>query len=96
MALARALATAPRALLLDEPLAALDARARREVRAFLAGELRALAMPTVVVTHDAADVRALAQRVLVLEAGRAVQCGSWAELVERPASPFVEELVGSA
>jgi molybdate transport system ATP-binding protein len=94
-ALARALSVRPRALLLDEPLAALDARARQEVRVFLAGYLRTLAVPTIVVTHDAADARALGGMVTVLESGRIVQQGAWRELVARPGSPYVAELVGS-
>ncbi|KYF63548.1 molybdenum ABC transporter ATP-binding protein [Sorangium cellulosum] len=96
VALARALSVGPRALLLDEPLAALDVHSRREVRTFLAETLRALALPTVVVTHDAADARLLAHRVAVLEAGRVTQAGTWDELAARPASRFVEELVASA
>ncbi|KYF69898.1 ABC transporter ATP-binding protein [Sorangium cellulosum] len=96
VALARALSVGPRALLLDEPLAALDVHSRREVRAFLADYLRALALPTIVVTHDAADARLLAHRVAVLEAGRVTQAGTWEELAARPASRFVEELVASA
>ncbi|WP_437735480.1 ABC transporter ATP-binding protein [Sorangium sp. So ce1335] len=95
VALARALSVSPRALLLDEPLAALDIHSRREVRTFLAGYLRALALPTIVVTHDAADARLLGHRVAVLEAGRVTQTGTWEELAARPASRFVEELVAS-
>ncbi|KYG06906.1 molybdenum ABC transporter ATP-binding protein [Sorangium cellulosum] len=96
VALARALSVGPRALLLDEPLAALDVHSRREVRAFLAGYLEALALPTIVVTHDAADARLLGRRIAVLEAGRVTQAGTWEELAARPASRFVEELVASA
>ncbi|WP_437969176.1 ATP-binding cassette domain-containing protein [Sorangium sp. So ce260] len=96
VALARALSVSPRALLLDEPLAALDVHSRREVRAFLAGTLRALALPTIVVTHDASDARLLGQRIAVLEAGRVTQAGTWEDLAARPASRFVEELVSSA
>jgi molybdate transport system ATP-binding protein len=92
-ALARALSVRPRALLLDEPLAALDVGARREVRAFLAAYLAKLDLPTVVVTHDSRDARVLGRRIAVLEAGRIVQVGAWTELSERPASPFVEEFV---
>ncbi|WP_437637239.1 ABC transporter ATP-binding protein [Sorangium sp. So ce854] len=95
VALARALSVSPRALLLDEPLAALDVHSRREVRAFLAGYLRALALPTIVVTHDAADARQLGRRVAVMEAGRVTQAGTWDELAARPGSRFVEELVAS-
>ena len=95
VALARALSVNPRALLLDEPLAALDIHSRREVRGFLAGYLRKLGLPTVVVTHDAADARLLGHRIAVLEAGRITQTGTWDELVARRASRFVEEFVDS-
>jgi molybdate transport system ATP-binding protein len=95
VALARALSVAPRALLLDEPLAALDVHARSEVRAFLAAYLDRLALPTIVVTHDAADARALGQRIVVLEGGRVSQIGTWEELSAAPQSQFVEEFVAS-
>jgi molybdate transport system ATP-binding protein len=94
--LARALSVRPRALLLDEPLAALDVHARREVRAFLSTCLAELRLPALVVTHDAADARALGHRIAVLEAGTITQVGTWAELTARPASKFAEELVASA
>jgi molybdate transport system ATP-binding protein len=90
---ARALAASPQALLLDEPLAALDVHARREVRAFLASYLERLALPTIVVTHDARDARALGDRLLVLEGGKVTQSGTWDELLSRPASRFVERFV---
>jgi molybdate transport system ATP-binding protein len=93
VALARALSVRPRALLLDEPLAAFDIAARRETRAFLADYLQRLDLPTLVVTHDAGDARALGQQIAVLEAGRIVQCGSWQELDARPASAFVSEFL---
>ena len=93
VALARALSVEPRALMFDEPLAALDVHARREVRAFLSGWLRELAIPTLIVTHDPDDVRALGVHIVVLEEGRVVQSGPWDDLVRRPATPFVAELV---
>jgi molybdate transport system ATP-binding protein len=93
VALARALAASPRALLFDEPLAALDVHARAEVRAFLAEYLARVALPTIVVTHDARDARVLADRLLVLEEGRVTQVGTWDELGSRPASRFVERFV---
>ena len=70
VALARALARDPRVLLLDEPLAALDAQTRRVVRDELGDELRALAIPTLLVTHDFADAAALADRVAVIVDGQ--------------------------
>src|SRR5262249_46679168 len=78
-----------------EPLAALDVHSRREVRTFLAGYLRRLAVPTVVVTHDAADAMALGDRIAVLEAGVIVQTGTWSEIERAPASGFVEEFVAT-
>jgi molybdate transport system ATP-binding protein len=93
VALARALAGSPRALLFDEPLAALDVHARAEVRAFLAEYLARVGLPTIVVTHDGRDARALGHRVLVLEQGAVTQAGTWDELSSRPASRFVERFV---
>lgn len=95
-ALARTLCTAPRALLLDEPMAALDVHARREVVAALASQLRTLALPALVVTHDAYEAQLLGRRIAVLERGRITQSGSWDELVARPASEFVARFVASA
>lgn len=96
VALARALSVQPRALLLDEPLAALDVHSRQEVRKFLAAYLKKVALPTVVVTHDAADAQQLGHRIAVLEAGKITQTGTWADLAAQPASRFIEEFVASA
>ena len=96
VALARALSVSPHALLLDEPLSALDVHSRREVRGFLAEYLQRLELPTLVVTHDAADAQQLGDRIAVLEDGRITQCGAWGELVSRPATRFVEEFISSA
>lgn len=91
VALARALSANPRALLLDEPLAALDPGSRKRVRSFLSEYLSGLGLPTLLVTHDPRDVRALARRVAVIEAGRVIQSGTLEELRSSPASAFVEE-----
>ncbi|MES1169608.1 MAG: ABC transporter ATP-binding protein, partial [Leifsonia sp.] len=96
VALARALAAEPEALLLDEPMAALDVELRDEVRAELAGHLRDIAIPTVIVTHSAADVIALAAEVVVLERGTVTQRSAWASLTESPATPYVARLVRRA
>ncbi len=96
VALARALAIEPRALLLDEPLSALDLPSRAEVRALLAETLHALALPTLIVSHDPEDARVLSQRIVALEAGRITQRGSWDELVAAPATPFVEAFVAQS
>ena len=86
----------PRALLLDEPLAALDVGVRRDVRRSLRARLGRLALPTVLVTHDIADVAALASTIVVVEAGKVVQQGTPAELAAAPATAFVEELTATA
>jgi molybdate transport system ATP-binding protein len=96
VALARALARGPRVLLLDEPLAALDAHTRRLVRDELAAELRALAIPTLLVTHDFADATALADRVAVVVDGTLRQLAPPAGLVAAPADRFVVALTGGS
>ncbi len=95
VALARALATEPALLLLDEPLAAVDAAARRTLRAELRRHLAAVGGVRVLVTHDPVDAAALADHVVVLEGGRVVQDGSVADLALRPATPYVADLVGT-
>jgi molybdate transport system ATP-binding protein len=94
VALARALATEPRLLLLDEPLAALDAGARGEVRRDLRRHLATFDGMRLVVTHDPVDAYALADRVVVLEAGRVVQSGTLADVTAQPRSKYVADLVG--
>jgi molybdate transport system ATP-binding protein len=95
VALARAMVTEPRVMLLDEPLAALDAATRRSVRRDLGADLAGFAGMTVLVTHDPVDAYALADRVAVLDAGRVVQEGTIAEVTAHPRSRFVAELVGT-
>jgi molybdate transport system ATP-binding protein len=95
VALARALARDPGVLLLDEPLAALDAHTKASVRVELEELLRGLDLPTLIVTHDYEDAVALADTVGVLVEGRLRQLGSPAELVARPDDPFVASFTGA-
>jgi len=94
VALARALATNPRLLLLDEPLAALDVRTRSDVRRDLRGLLAGYPGMRLLVTHDPVDAYALADRVVVLEEGRVAQSGTLAEVTMHPRSRYVADLVG--
>lgn len=95
VALARALAVEPAVLLLDEPLTALDAKLREELRVELAGLLRELGITAVFVTHDQAEAMALGDRVAVMRAGRVEQVGAPEEIYRRPATRFVAEFVGT-
>ena len=95
VALARALASDPVLLLLDEPLAALDATTRLGVRRDLGVHLRDFAGAPILVTHDPVDALALADRIIVLERGAVVQAGTADEIVARPRSAYVAELVGT-
>lgn len=94
VALARALVTSPSLLLLDEPLAALDAGTRASVRRDLRQHLATFAGIAIVVTHDPVDAYALADRVAVLDAGRIVQIGTLADVTAHPRSRYVADLVG--
>jgi molybdate transport system ATP-binding protein len=94
VALARALAADPQLLLLDEPLAALDARTRLDVRSTLRQHLADFAGPVLVVTHDPLEATVLADRLLVIEGGRVVQEGSPATVARHPATDYVARLVG--
>jgi len=93
VALARALATKPALLLLDEPLSALDAATRAGMRTELRTHLAAVAIPTILVTHDIADARTIADEVIVLEAGRITQHGRLNQIVADPRSDYVRELL---
>jgi molybdate transport system ATP-binding protein len=94
VALARALAIQPRLLLLDEPLAALDARTRLLVRGELRRHLAEFGGATLVVTHDPVDAAALADRLVVIEHGQIVQQGSPPDVARRPRTDYVARLVG--
>jgi molybdate transport system ATP-binding protein len=95
VALARALATGPRLLLLDEPLAALDADVRADLREFLRATLPASGAAVVVVTHDPADAAVIADRLVVIEAGRVAASGTAAGLAERPPTRYLARLFGT-
>jgi molybdate transport system ATP-binding protein len=94
VALARAMVADPRLLLLDEPLAALDASTRAEVRRDLRRHLASFDGTRLLVTHDPLEAMALADRLVVLEGGRVTQTGTAAEVSGRPRSRYVAELVG--
>jgi molybdate transport system ATP-binding protein len=95
VALARALAPEPAALLLDEPLAALDPRTRAAGARELAARLRETGVPAVLVTHDFAEAALLGDDVAVMEGGRIVQRGTASALAAQPASPFVADFTGA-
>jgi molybdate transport system ATP-binding protein len=94
VALARAMVGQPRLLLLDEPLAALDAATRTALRRDLRRHLAAFDGTRLLVTHDPLEALALADRLVVLEGGRITQTGTPAEVSARPRSRYVAELVG--
>ena len=94
VALARALAAEPDVLLLDEPLAALDAAAAPELRQLLAETLRDSALTTVLVSHDVLDAALLADRVAVLREGTVVEEGPRREVLTAPRTPFAAAFVG--
>jgi molybdate transport system ATP-binding protein len=94
VALARALAADPAMLLLDEPLAALDAGTRLEVRSELRQHLADFPGPSIVVTHDPLDALVLADRILVLEGGRVTQHGKPGDVARHPTTEYVAKLMG--
>ena len=94
VALARALATKPSLLLLDEPFGALDAKVRKELRRWLRQIHHDMGVTSIFVTHDQDEALEVADRVVVMNAGRIEQVGSPTEVYERPATPFVMEFLG--
>ncbi len=94
IALARALAPSPALLLLDEPLSALDARVRQSLRHEIRGLQRRLGVTTIMVTHDQEEALAMADRIVVMNAGRVEQVGGPTEVYRRPSTPFVARFVG--
>jgi molybdate transport system ATP-binding protein len=95
VAVARALAPEPKALLLDEPLSALDARTRAHAARELAGVLADARVPAILVTHDFGEAAVLGDRVAILEEGRVLQEGTPGELAAAPASAFVADFTGA-
>jgi ABC-type sulfate/molybdate transport systems ATPase subunit len=95
VALARALCAEPRVLLLDEPLTAVDAGRRAELRELIREVQARRAVTTVLVTHDLADATAVADTVAVVEAGRLVQHDRPEGVIHRPATPSVAQLTGN-
>ena len=93
VALARALAAEPRALLLDEPLAALDTETRVSTRALLAETLRQLGIPSLVVTHDARDLAVLAAPLVLIESGRVQSVGALSGFRAAPPTDFARSLL---
>jgi len=94
VALARAVAVQPRVLLLDEPMAALDAKLKESLRDELADLLRRLGITAVHVTHDQQEAMAIADRLALMEAGRIVQVGTAETLYRNPAHTFVARFLG--
>ena len=95
VALARALAVQPRVLLLDEPFSALDAKVRKELRAWLRNLHDEMHVTTVIVTHDQEEAMEVADRIVVMNHGKIEQIGTPAEIYDQPASPFVMSFVGA-
>ena len=95
VALARALAILPRVLLLDEPLTALDAKLREQLRVEIDRLLRQLRITAVYVTHDQSEAMALGDRIVVMEKGRIAQSGTPQEIYHQPATAFVADFIGT-
>ena len=94
IALARALATSPSLLLLDEPLSALDAKERERLRGEIRHLQRRLGVTTIMVTHDQEEALSMADRVVVMNHGVIEQVGTPMQVYEQPATPFVADFLG--
>jgi sulfate/thiosulfate transport system ATP-binding protein len=95
VALARALAIEPRVLLLDEPFGSLDAKVRKKLRRWLRRFHDKLRITSVFVTHDQEEALEVADRVVVMDSGHVEQVGTPEEIYDAPASPFVNDFLGS-
>ncbi|WP_353065196.1 ABC transporter ATP-binding protein [Arcanobacterium hippocoleae] len=96
VALARTLAAEPQILLLDEPMAHLEAAVQQNIHADLLAQIKRHQIPTIYVTHDLADACAVADRIAVMDQGQIVQIGTAEELFFRPNSPVVAQMLGVA
>lgn len=96
VALARALATSPRVLVLDEPMAALDVPSRSQLRALLRERAKARAITVVMVSHDLVDIASLSDAVAVMDAGKLITQGPTAEILCTPSTEFVASLTGAS
>jgi iron(III) transport system ATP-binding protein len=94
VALARALATSPGLLLLDEPLSALDAKVRVRLRQEIRDLQKRLGVTTIMVTHDQEEAQAMADRIVVMHEGRVEQMGTPGDIYSRPTSAFVADFIG--
>lgn len=94
VALARALAVRPQVLLLDEPFGALDAKVRKELRAWLRRLHDEVHVTSVFVTHDQEEAMEVADQIVVMNQGKIEQVGTSTEIYDHPASPFVMSFVG--
>jgi putative spermidine/putrescine transport system ATP-binding protein len=95
VALARAIAVRPRALLMDEPLTALDAKLRDSLRVEIDSLLRSLGITAIYVTHDQGEAMALGDRIVVMEIGKVAQIGSPREIYFEPKNRFVADFIGT-
>ena len=96
VALARALATSPHVLVLDEPMAALDVQARSQLRARIRERTRTRAITVVMVSHDLVDIASLSDAVAVMDAGQLITQGPTAEILSTPSTEFVASLTGAS
>jgi putative spermidine/putrescine transport system ATP-binding protein len=96
VALARAIAFKPDVLLLDEPLSALDAKLRHEVRTEIRRLQKSLGLTTILVTHDQDEAVSIADRIVIMNRGQIEQIGSPLEVYERPATKFVADFIGTS